>query len=298
MDAVLKECTFWDRERLLTERNEGQAYYFAKTRHNGIGIFAKRRIRRGELILVEAPLLTISNDDKSKPEFPEKYIDKLDENEKEVFYSLHTVGVKQSNIFEVNEFDLRKLGTGLFMKMSRINHSCRPNSHYAWDPHRRLLTLYAQEDVEQDQEITVTYMDLRADWQARQAHLKNYFLFECKCELCVKKNGHESNNRRNETMRLRNEYAQFKDGAPHNALVSLKTMLSLYRDENMLYYASYVGEANEQILNLYLNRFGGQRYSYIRSLIADYARYTLGNYTICFGRERVDRDYAWIKSHL
>ena len=74
---------------------------------------------------------------------------------------------------------------GLFEKLSRVNHSCRPNSERCWDSDRGAETLYALRDIETGEELTVAYLDtaemIRTE---RQDVISASWRFECKCECC------------------------------------------------------------------------------------------------------------------
>lgn len=73
---------------------------------------------------------------------------------------------------------------GLFLEASRINHSCRHNAQNTWNANIERLTIYAFCDIEEGQEITISYLGGTSDYAERQRDLKKKFKFDCKCELC------------------------------------------------------------------------------------------------------------------
>ena len=87
---------------------------------------------------------------------------------------------KVIDIFETNHF--RK---GLFLKMSRFNHSCRPNAEYFWNEETGFEDARAIRSIEKGEEITFSYDGAKCkDRDERRTHLKNNFQFHCMCEAC------------------------------------------------------------------------------------------------------------------
>jgi SET domain-containing protein len=50
--------------------------------------------------------------------------------------------------------DKRKL-----LIVSRMNHDCRPNAHYYWDPDTFTQNVFATRDILAGEEITITYVE-------------------------------------------------------------------------------------------------------------------------------------------
>lgn len=86
-------------------------------------------------------------------------------------------------IFRTNAY---KSGTdiGLFPKIARINHSCRPNASYYWSDTLNKHIVYATRKIEQGEEIFVSYISLLLTQEQRQKHLDRYG-FKCTCEACA-----------------------------------------------------------------------------------------------------------------
>ncbi|CEF88802.1 hypothetical protein FGSG_12802 [Fusarium graminearum PH-1] len=72
----------------------------------------------------------------------------------------------------------------VFLATSRINHSCKPNAQNRWNQGLGKITVHAVEDIEQGQEITITYLGNPEVYEERQKKLKNAFGFDCCCRLC------------------------------------------------------------------------------------------------------------------
>ena len=117
----------------------------------GLGVFACKDFQEGELLLCEDPLvlLTVPHTPKTLAKFIgqlRKEVKRLEEDEQEQFFSLHNarpelctkarddlmmVSIYQANSVQLREFDKlrgKDLGSAVFNEISRINHSCCPNS--------------------------------------------------------------------------------------------------------------------------------------------------------------------------
>ena len=73
---------------------------------------------------------------------------------------------------------------GLFLEASRINHACNPNAQNTWNANLDQLTIHTFRDVEEGEEITISYLDGSKSYAARQLSLKTSFGFDCTCQLC------------------------------------------------------------------------------------------------------------------
>lgn len=92
------------------------------------------------------------------------------------------LAAKILGIAETNSFQ-----KGVFLKMSRFNHSCRPNAEYFWNKDDNCQDLRAIKKIDDGKEITISYIiglknPLTRD--GRRLHLKNTFNFDCQCEVC------------------------------------------------------------------------------------------------------------------
>ena len=89
--------------------------------------------------------------------------------------------MKVWGIYKTNTFT-----HGVFLKMSRFNHSCHPNGemtcHMNYTQEVRALR-----NIKQGEEVTICYInDESSLWsrEERQAELKNVYNFDCNCEGC------------------------------------------------------------------------------------------------------------------
>ena len=294
------QCPVKNREEMINDDGRNSKLNFIKTPKNGIASFANRPIKRGEQILLEHPLLIINqNLERINPY--EKYFAKMTDHEREIFYSLHDSTERRftpktfNGIINTNAFGI-SCGSGIFPLITRINHSCRPKAHYSWDVLNYGLALYAQVDIEEGEEVTLSYIHVTADTRSRRDSLLRSFKFECQCELCSRTNAREvqlSDMRRNRILRLKEQARYLECENPALALKKLEEVLNLYREEDMLYNANYIGEVNENYLRTLLKFAHGERNPRLISL---FANYTIGNYTICYGAERTNRDFNWVRT--
>lgn len=79
------------------------------------------------------------------------------------------------------------LRSGIFPLASRLNHSCTPNAEPTFSTRLNTLSVRALQPVDQDAELTISYLGPRLllPAQERQAWLLRSFGFLCECEACT-----------------------------------------------------------------------------------------------------------------
>ena len=112
----------------------------------------------------------------------------LPKDHQRAFLSLHNNYSGKSplsNIIRSNGYPLGPASEvgGVFLNLSRINHSCKPNAKHSQNPTLEKYVVYTIQPVAEDQEIIVSYLT-GGDSQQRQERLKMAFGFNCTCELC------------------------------------------------------------------------------------------------------------------
>ncbi|KAF4964244.1 hypothetical protein FSARC_7798 [Fusarium sarcochroum] len=99
---------------------------------------------------------------------------------------------------------------GLFATFCRMNHSCTPNTCWVYDEPTGMMEVYTARDIDKDEEITNSYIEVACSRQARARELSNWG-FTCNCPAC---NG--------------------PDAAKHDVrrrrIVQLKELLEIYQD--------------------------------------------------------------------
>lgn len=131
----------------------------------GLGVFAIQDNKKDTVIFQEAPLISGGPDRLDK----EAAFMLLSEAKKQDFMALHSrCNCRKSpceetqlmRIWAVNSFDLVSLGSGnlgLFKIVSRINHSCLPNSVRRFTNTGNIVII-ASQDIKKGEEITIDYV--------------------------------------------------------------------------------------------------------------------------------------------
>eukprot|EP00929_Paragymnodinium_shiwhaense_P091533 TRINITY_DN51452_c0_g1_i3.p1 TRINITY_DN51452_c0_g1~~TRINITY_DN51452_c0_g1_i3.p1 ORF type:complete len:287 (-),score=22.06 TRINITY_DN51452_c0_g1_i3:208-1068(-) len=166
-----------------------------------MGVMASRDITRGERLIVEPPLITISTG-MTAAEMLET-VDKLPEVQRAVLDGLHSAHAQPYStaedssagilsILNTNALSIDKDRglSGLFGIISRFNHSCIPNVEYNWNDKLQAETLHACRDIRCGEELCVSYMSVEADpglcssRDTRRINLERWYGFLCSCPAC------------------------------------------------------------------------------------------------------------------
>ncbi|EMD31234.1 hypothetical protein CERSUDRAFT_60284 [Gelatoporia subvermispora B] len=193
------------------------AHQIAPSVGAGLGMFATRAIRAHELIFAERPLLLMPAafwptqgrgfDRESmiahSNEMLKCAIKRMTPANRAAYCALSNshlrdgspelFGILRTNGFSVGE-RLREVITqlpegpmGMFTvigkELSRINHSCSPNSHVDFDLCSLSLRVSAVRNIAEGEEITTMYCDLLDPCTTRRRTLSPYG-FTCACEAC------------------------------------------------------------------------------------------------------------------
>ena len=187
----------------------------------GRGMFASRKIKEGQIILDEYPLLTVRRP-ANLPKFRDNHYPSIDEETKEKILKLNdpaenlkTLDLESvkvlimknpalltrleaktdeiSKIFRIfcgNNAGITEDEAGLYNLLSHFNHSCAPNATHSWvkgDFHRKQVK--AIKTIEKDEEILISYKWGHAEFnlgsrEFRRQQLLEIFGFLCKCSEC------------------------------------------------------------------------------------------------------------------
>lgn len=165
---------------------------------NGEGVFASRRILRGELILSERPIFRIPTDipEIFKCIFIEAAIRTLSPVHLNHFLCLensHTEcacfpGHPLLAIFGTNAFGIIGDEAGIWLRASKFNHSCSPNAEFSSDSITGELRIYALRNILPTEEIFLAYINDECLYgkprQSRQSILLARYHFTCACSVC------------------------------------------------------------------------------------------------------------------
>lgn len=95
---------------------------------------------------------------------------------------LHLFGQVMCNCFTISDGEMQEVGIGLYPSMSLLNHSCDPNCVMVFEG--KLLRLRAVQQIQQDEELTISYIDVMATSQERQRQIEKQYCFVCDCKHC------------------------------------------------------------------------------------------------------------------
>jgi hypothetical protein len=169
----------------------------------GLGVFAARSLDVGSTIMREAPVISIKPPQHAPGTgYPLPIISqlvhaeysRLSEAKKhdvlDLTYSVLPTDIQRYGdnldilglIFRNNAYDTGS-EIGLFPRIARINHSCRPNAAYYWNEKLKRRFVYATRDIEAGEEIFVSFISLLLTREERQKKLARYG-FTCTCPAC------------------------------------------------------------------------------------------------------------------
>jgi hypothetical protein len=208
---------------------EPKCYDVCQVAGKGLGLVAKRQISAGEKILEEAP--TIYGDSHlCHISYVRHLFEQLSDRDHERVLKLANAFPEdqEMGILRTNTYGLGVEGDlfGLFLELSRVNHSCRPNSERCWDAEREVETLYALCDIGPGEELTVSYIQVaEMTREERQVELRTRWRFDCACECCADHESQESDMRRMFVHRFHVIVSQFR--APSMYQAAKKALLFL-----------------------------------------------------------------------
>ncbi|KZO96835.1 SET domain-containing protein [Calocera viscosa TUFC12733] len=164
----------------------------------GLGLRAKFNIPARTLFVRERPLvLCIRQPSLSLIVQLPTFLDHMSPEERTAFKALHNckpkhddafelLGIMRTNRFAVNlPFDKEGEHSAVFDTMSRANHSCVPNAEYRWHYDSFCGGFVSLRDIQQGEEITVSYTLGLLPAHERQAELQQKWSFRCTCRACT-----------------------------------------------------------------------------------------------------------------
>ncbi|KAF8995773.1 hypothetical protein BDQ17DRAFT_1430162 [Cyathus striatus] len=194
-------------------------YRISPAGSRGMGMFATHDIEVGDLIIAERPLVVIPGmptyriDEITIPPLQgdraarlalegsilEFVVRSMDMDNKRAFLGLKNshpmdpsflCGILRTNTLLI---DLGDVGFGIGREMlynavmktiSRVNHSCCPNTVRAFDTKSFSYQLRAARPIAKDEEITISYSEFEISSFHRAAFLKTYGIEHCACTAC------------------------------------------------------------------------------------------------------------------
>lgn len=267
--------------------------------HKGFGLMAARKLKQGELILSELPALVFTSElydrldrDQFERHILENSLIYMPEAELAEFLTLADAWSPESpriyNIITSNMFNLND-HMAVFVKISRINHSCKPNSYYNF--YDGTMNVFAAREIEPNEELTISYLDDFQTKEERQKHLRDNYGFECHCELCSR---NTSDSREAEREANRAKLGEMFDTdrseeSPEDNIRYYEFMWDLAKKEGLENDTVIMGEITVNLLDNLLKIPDYQkRYNYNPNQLAVSA---FGNLSVPYGRNSVLREY-------
>jgi SET domain-containing protein len=73
---------------------------------------------------------------------------------------------------------------GILIDLYRINHACDNNAQKSWNENINRHTDHSKQDIQNGEEITISYLSVLNNRKACQETLRRKFAFTCSCRLC------------------------------------------------------------------------------------------------------------------
>jgi hypothetical protein len=204
LDSIKKimQWDVWDTP--LPSIAEPRPFRIADCPGKGMGMFAERHIKAGELILSERPVVVAchvqtygSDQTLANGVFHRAALSGLSEETRASIMSLKNCmgaemdevpGILRTNYLQVDLVDEPQEVDGYlgcFPTLSRANHDCSPTANYFFSFKTFTGQFWATRNIAKDQEITIMYTHLLRPHSERQAMLLDKYKFTCACRTCL-----------------------------------------------------------------------------------------------------------------
>ena len=201
------------------EHVDGLVYREQEVAGKGVGCVATRRIKKGSLLFREKPVFnittTIMSGEEDKTDLT--HFGDLTSEDQTKYLRLYNVydcsnsewsnemksdlaeamietsnmmfpgsGISQEKATRIWQiFHSNSYPKGVYLKMSRFNHSCRSNVDHFWNTATETRDLMVMREIKKGEEITLNYRPADQNTkEVRQGILKESFNFFCSCEVC------------------------------------------------------------------------------------------------------------------
>jgi hypothetical protein len=222
----------------------------------GLGIFAKEDIPRGTRIIAERALLKIDRQNMSDAKDIVVAFESLSFSAQRIYLQLHAYACdrfKSAAEHELGqdwermpELHRRVLAIyaanafgSVFLLGSRINHSCTPNVHFAYNPALEEETFHAVRDIRAGEELTITYINGTNRTRDQRQDQLDKWGFQCTCSTCEDTpHGRKKEEKRAQLFNLDQELALYlKYGTEKSwgkALRTAQQIAALQKSEGLL----------------------------------------------------------------
>ncbi|ETS76754.1 hypothetical protein PFICI_12141 [Pestalotiopsis fici W106-1] len=136
----------------------------------------------------------------------------------------------------------------VFPEISRMNHDCRPNAEYYFDPATFAQHVHAARPIAAGEEITISYIDPIQTRQDRLDRLDNSWHFPCSCSACMQNRDMTaaSDARIHQILEIRKQLREWAPSSQATPAMA-ELMISLYEQERLwtMLYEAYTYAAIE-----------------------------------------------------
>ncbi|KAF1813010.1 SET domain-containing protein [Eremomyces bilateralis CBS 781.70] len=167
----------------------------------GFGLVATRPFHRGDSVFSHTPVYMVNDqtyealNEEDRLEMQQEAVRRLPPGTRDLYLELHGHfgGDAIDDRLNTNSFyveldsDRDEKHNIMLPETSRINHDCRPNSHYWFDPDTLTHHVHALRDIQIGEELSISYIDPTLTRSTRQAVLKNGWGFDCSCSACTQR---------------------------------------------------------------------------------------------------------------
>ena len=211
----------------------------------GLGVFAARDIPRGTRVISEKPLFSVPRDRIRTSDFQDLFQKLSAEDQGRYLQLAHTYDPNDPQVRSIFTNNCMSMGdsSAIFLSVSRIDHSCIPNSHSSFNGNIGELTIHAFKDITEGQEILISYGRPYGTAPQRKQQLLKTYKFDCACPACVPRNSswEKSDERRGNMNKFANEiskWEQMQDIARSSirkpeVMVAIEGLIELLKQEGL-----------------------------------------------------------------
>ncbi|VDN04075.1 unnamed protein product [Thelazia callipaeda] len=87
------------------------------------------------------------------------------------------------NAFKITDSCLQEIGTGLYLGLSVLDHSCKPDAFVIFNGTKAALRSL-RSNTEYSDKLRISYIDISFPKCERQKNLESHYRFTCDCEVC------------------------------------------------------------------------------------------------------------------
>lgn len=175
---------------------EGLLWKVTAVEGKGEGVVAKTNIPPGTLVLEDHPLFIVpktahSENSNTLSLVLDEAVSNLDKHKLDTFKSLADFKSEvktNKGIYFTNCFSIGNGNTAMLPVISRLNHSCSPNTEFYWNDEKNVEELRATRAILEGEELTDCYLDFTVKGSLtrseRRIKLNIGYGFLCTCSLC------------------------------------------------------------------------------------------------------------------